>query len=76
MNFNHCSVYFDKEHLLSMWGSTFDTNSFVNLEKLLRGYRFDLRSHETNIAIPDGVYMVAYPFTLPYDKQMNFYVHE
>lgn len=76
MNFENCSIYFKKEHLLSMWGETFDKNSFIELEKLLRGYRFDIRSHETNIAIPQGVYMVAYPFTLPYDKQMNFFVHD
>lgn len=76
MDFNNCSVYFKKEHLLGMWGKAFDRSSFVELEKLLRGYRFDIRSNETNIAIPQGVYMVAYPFTLPYDKQMNFYVHD
>lgn len=76
MDFSHCSVYFEKKHLLSMWGRTFETGDFVDLEKRLRNYRFDLRSHETNITIPDGVYMVAYPFTLPYDKQMNFFVRE
>lgn len=76
MDFGNCSVYFKKTDLLGMWGETFDMASYVELAKLLRGYRFDIRSHETNIAIPQGVYMVAYPFTLPYDKQMNFFVHE
>lgn len=76
MNFENCSVYFDKKALLSMWGDTFNMVNYIDLAKLLRGYRFDIRSHETNIAIPQGVYMVAYPFTLPYDKQMNFLVHE
>jgi DNA (cytosine-5)-methyltransferase 1 len=42
--------------------------------KLLRSYRFDIRCHETNIAIPKGIYMVSYPFTLPFGKQMNFSV--
>lgn len=76
MNFDHCSVYFPKEHLLSMWKDAFKTDSFIELAKILRSYRFDVRCHETNIAIPQGVYMVAYPFALPCDKQMNFIVKE
>lgn len=76
MNFNNCSVYFPKEHLLSMWKDTFDKDSFIDLARTLRSYRFDVRCHETNIAIPQGIYMVAYPFALPYDKQMNFFVKE
>lgn len=72
IDFKNCSVYFPKDQLLEMWGEDFEQNNFIDLAKLLRGYRFDLRCHETNIAIPQGVYMVAYPFTLPYDKQMNF----
>lgn len=76
MNFKNCSVYFDKEHLLKMWGDSFDEKEFIGLAKLLRHYRFDVRSHETNIAIPQGVYMVTYPFTLPFDKQMNFCVND
>lgn len=76
MNFENCSVYFPKEHLLDMWGDTFDKTSFVELARDLRSYRFDVRCHETNIAIPENVYMVAYPFALPYDKQMNFFVRE
>ncbi len=76
MNFDNCSVYFPKEHLMAMWKDTFKKESFVELARSLRSYRFDLRCHETNIAIPQGVYMVAYPFALPYDKQMNFFVRE
>lgn len=76
MNFQNCSVYFPKEHLTSMWKDTFETNNFIELAKTLRSYRFDVRCHETNIAIPQGVYMIAYPFALPYDKQMNFIVKE
>ena len=76
MDFNNCSVYFPKSHLLDMWKDTFDTENFTALARKLRSYRFDVRCHETNVAIQPGVYMVAYPFTLPYDKQMNFYVRE
>jgi DNA (cytosine-5)-methyltransferase 1 len=72
MDFNHCSVYQDKEHLLSMWQDSFGISEFGRLAKELRQYRYDIRCHETNVAIPEGVYMVAYPFTLPYGKQMNF----
>lgn len=76
MEFRNCSVYFPKEMLVDMWGESFNRKGFVELARVLRGYRFDIRSHETNIAIPKGVYMVAYPFALPYDKQMNFFVRE
>jgi DNA (cytosine-5)-methyltransferase 1 len=59
-----------------MWKDKFQTASFVELARKLRSYRYDIRSHETNIAIPQGIYMVAYPFALPFDKQMNFTVKE
>lgn len=76
MNFDNCGKYFDKDHLLSMWKDSFGKDNFVELARTLRSYRFDVRCHETNIAIPQGVYMVAYPFALPYDKQMNFFVKD
>ena len=76
MDFKHCSVYFPKQQLLDMWKEKFDANNFVELARKLRSYRYDIRCHETNIAIQEGVYMVAYPFALPYDKQMNFIVKE
>jgi DNA (cytosine-5)-methyltransferase 1 len=76
MNFKHCSVYYKKEYLLSMWQDAFGINEFGNLAKELRRFRYDIRCHETNVAIPEDVYMVAYPFTLPYDKQMNFSIKE
>lgn len=76
MDFNNCGKYFSKESLLNMWKDTFGKDDFVALARILRSYRFDIRCHETNITIPQGVYMVAYPFALPYDKQMNFYVKE
>ena len=57
-----------------MWKGEFKEGSFSSLVKRLREYRFDIRSNETNITIPKGVYMVAYPFSLPLVKQMNFSV--
>ena len=74
MNFDRCATYFPKNELLKLWGNEFNEESFTSLERTLRSYRFDIRSNETNIAIPNNVYMVAYPFCLPYDKQMNFTV--
>ena len=76
MDFSHCSVYFPKQQLIDMWKEKFSTDNFVELAQKLRSYRYDIRCHETNIAIQQGIYMVAYPFALPYDKQMNFIVKE
>lgn len=71
-DFSNCSRYFKKESLVGLFGPTFGTREFTKIASILRGYRFDIRSHETNIAIPPDVYMVTYPFTLPMRKQMNF----
>lgn len=73
-DFENCSKYFPREKLLAMWKGEFKEGSFSSLVKRLREYRFDIRSNETNITIPKGVYMVAYPFSLPLVKQMNFSV--
>ena len=73
-DFNNCSKYFPNSHLLTMFGTAFGTTSFPDLVELLRRFRFDIRCNETNVAIPKGVYMVAYPFTLPHRRQMNFSV--
>ena len=75
-DFSNCSKYFPRNHLTQLFGIRFGTSNFVELVKMLRGYRFDIRCHETNIAIPKDVYMVAYPFTLPFGKQMNFSVKD
>lgn len=72
--FENCSRYFRRNHLTDMFGGTFGTSNFPQLAKILRQFRFDIRCHETNIAIPTHLYMVAYPFTLPSRKQMNFSV--
>jgi len=76
MDFKNCSEYFPKDHLTSMWKESFGQKDFTSLARRLRQYRFDVRCHETNIAIPQGMYMVAYPFSLPHNKQMNFFVRE
>jgi len=73
-NFENCSRYFPREHLTNLFGCSFGTSSFVDLVTTLRKFRFDIRCYETNIAIPKNVYMVSYPFTLPFGKQMNFTV--
>lgn len=64
-NFKNCGVYADKSILLNLWKDKFHKDNFVELAKTLRSYRYDIRCHETNIAIPQGIYMVAYPFALP-----------
>lgn len=75
-DFANCSRYFPREHLTSLFSAQFGALNFIDLVKMLRGYRFDIRCYETNIAIPKGVYMVSYPFTLPFGKQMNFSVRD
>lgn len=72
--FENCSQYFPRSHLTKLFGVRFGTNNFVELVKMLRNHRFDIRCHETNIAMPKDVYMVSYPFSLPFGKQMNFSV--
>jgi DNA (cytosine-5)-methyltransferase 1 len=72
--FENCSRYFPRNHLVQMFGDVFDTSNFPQLARILREFRFDIRCHETNIAIAPHLYMVAYPFTLPFRKQMNFSV--
>jgi DNA (cytosine-5)-methyltransferase 1 len=72
--FANCSKYFPRKHLAKLFGKKFGAYDFVGLVKMLRSYRYDIRCHETNIAIPKDVYMVSYPFTLPFGKQMNFSV--
>lgn len=70
--FKNCSTFISREHLTTMFSSMFEVESFVELAEYLRSYRFDIRSKELNIAIDKNNYMVAYPFTLPNRKQMNF----
>lgn len=75
-NFNNCSRYLDKDDLLNDLSSAFGTSTFDELATQLRTMRYDVRTRETNIAIPFGKYMIAYPFTLPQLKQMNFAIKQ
>lgn len=74
--FANCSRYFAKDHLVQLFGEVLGTKDFVQIAHYLRQYRFDIRSQETNVAIEPGKYMVAYPFTLPERRQMNFSVRQ
>jgi DNA (cytosine-5)-methyltransferase 1 len=71
-DFKNCSIFIEKTHLTKMFSSIFKIEDFVDLVGYLRSFRFDLRSKELNIAIDKNQYMIAYPFTLPSRKQMNF----
>ncbi|MCI4679622.1 DNA cytosine methyltransferase [Rhodoblastus acidophilus] len=73
-HFANCSTYYPRSHLVKLFGNHFHQKHFVQLTKTLRSLRFDIRCHETNVAIGKDVYMVAYPFTLPMRRQMNFSV--
>lgn len=75
-NLDNCSAYFTRAHLVETMGDSLGNDNFLAIVKTLRSFRFDIRCKETNIAMPQDVYMVAYPFTLPYKKQMNFSVAE
>ena len=70
--FANCSRYFPRDQLVDLFGDALGTDEFVEVARYLRRYRFDIRSHETNVAIGPTDYMVAYPFTLPERRQMNF----
>lgn len=71
-DFKNCSTFIEKKHLTDMFSSVFEIDDFLDLVEYLRSFRFDLRSKELNIAIDKNKYMIAYPFTLPRRKQMNF----
>ena len=71
-DFDRCSKYLDKRDLMDELADTFQASTFDELATSLRAMRYDVRTRETNIAIPNGKYMIAYPFTLPQSKQMNF----
>lgn len=71
-NFDNCSRHLPRRHLTELFGVGFSATNFVALVKTLRSYRYDLRCQETNATMPEDAYMVSYPFTLPFGKQMNF----
>lgn len=70
-DFSYCSRYMDRTELQDLLGRSFGTTDEGKTIERLREMRFDIRTRETNIAIPPGKYMIAYPFTLPSRKQMN-----
>jgi DNA (cytosine-5)-methyltransferase 1 len=70
--FSNCSRYLPKKHLVDLFGKSLKTKEFTGIANYLRAFRFDIRSKETNVAIDPDKYMVAYPFSLPKRKQMNF----
>lgn len=71
-NFENCSRHLPRKHLTSLFGVGFNATNFLGLVKTLRSFRYDIRCHETNATMPEDFYMVSYPFTLPFGKQMNF----
>jgi DNA (cytosine-5)-methyltransferase 1 len=75
-NFKNCSTYFPKKQLVDLFSRAVGSSDFGKIATYLRSFRFDIRSKETNIAIREGYYMVAYPFNLPARRQMNFRVRE
>lgn len=73
-NFDNCSKLLPRSHLSKLFGQRFKKSNFLDLVEILRRHRFDIRCKDINIAMPEDKYMVAYPFTLPVRKQMNFAV--
>lgn len=47
----------------------FRTESEKELVQKLRGHRFDIRTNITNKQIPEGMFRICYPYTLPYDRR-------
>lgn len=46
------------------------------LIKKLREYGYDVRSHNTNVTIPEGYFKICYPFTIPNNFKQNITWHE
>lgn len=68
------SRYLPKIRLEQFFQQDSGWNDFHDVATRLRAVRFDVRSHETNIAITPDQFIIAYPFTLPRRRQMNFSV--
>lgn len=66
---NNLSI-FPAKKLKQVMGVT-RTIEFLEIVKTLRQLRFDVRVHETNLTIPQGMFRCCYPFTLSYDKQIS-----
>jgi len=73
-DFKNCSKFLKKDQLMELFSKKFGIHDFLELVEYLRNFRFDIRCKEINIAMESNQYMIAYPFTLPRKKQMNFSV--
>jgi DNA (cytosine-5)-methyltransferase 1 len=71
---DNCSRYLPKALLEEMFENDAGWDDFHDVATWLRAVRFDVRSKETNIAINRDEFIIAYPFTLPHRRQMNFTV--
>ncbi|MHB8600058.1 MAG: DNA cytosine methyltransferase [Ktedonobacteraceae bacterium] len=69
-HFEHTTLVFPAQKLKQIMGEqgSFD---FLSSVRSLRQLRFDVRVHETNLTIPQGMFRCCYPFTLSYDKQVS-----
>lgn len=71
---SNCSRYLPKKLLNTLFAGDPEWDDFHDVATWLRAVRFDIRSRETNIAIDHDEFIIAYPFTLPHRRQMNFSV--
>lgn len=71
---DNCSRYRPKKLLEELFEKDAGWDDFHDVATWLRAVRFDIRSKETNIAIDADDFIIAYPFTLPHRRQMNFSV--
>ncbi|MEM9921536.1 MAG: DNA cytosine methyltransferase, partial [Bacteroidota bacterium] len=63
--------FLGKLHKLDVLNEYSDFEQPIELVKMLRTISFDIRVHETNRSIPEGLFKFCYPFTLP-EKHMSF----
>lgn len=69
-HFEHTLVALPAKKLKQIMGSRVPME-FLEIVRDLRRYRFDVRVHETNLTIPQGMFRCCYPFTLSYNKQIS-----
>jgi DNA (cytosine-5)-methyltransferase 1 len=68
--FEHTMTVLPAEKLKQIMGLESPVD-FLETVKDLRQLRFDVRVHETNLTIPQGMFRCCYPFTLSIDKQIS-----
>jgi len=69
-DFGHTMTVLPAEKLKQIMGLESPVD-FLETVKDLRQLRFDVRVHETNLTIPQGMFRCCYPFTLSIDKQIS-----